>query len=490
MTRRSWGALPAGPSRRSLLQAAAAAGMGLVLPGPWHGSARAATATSVGTSVGYGALTADPGGRLALPPGFTYSLLSESGLTRLDSGEFSPTHADGSCSFAAEQGRVALVVNHEISPAGAKAAVHTVPHVPGFVYDPGCPAGTTTILLNRDGTREREYVSLAGTDYNCAGGPSPWGTWLSCEESEGRAGEGGRTKDHGYVFEVDPLDAEANRDPQPIKAFGRFKHEACAIDPARNHVYLTEDAEWPSGHLYRWSPPAGRQLGRGVLRELAPAEGRLEAMVVRGFLGLPVDDLSRVSVVGSTFGIGWAEVPDRDAATTSVRKQFAHYTVRKGEVVSGPGPVATRAHKLEGCWYGNGGIFIVSSFADPVADGSPAAHGGQVWFLDPTALTFTLVLRLPPRDPNAPDAYDGPDNIALCPYGGLVVAEDGKGPQHLFGITPAGQTYPIARNERIFRTGYSEMSGVNFSPDRTTLFANVYETGTVYAIKGPWHTQF
>jgi hypothetical protein len=158
--------------------------------------------------------------------------------------------------------------------------------------------------------------------------------------------------------------------------------------------------------------------------------------------------------------------------------------------MAGLGLPATRAHKLEGCWYANGKIFIVSSFATPEADGSPAAHGGQVWILDPADQTISLLLRLPPRSPARPEAFDGPDNITLCPYGGLVVAEDGKGPQHLFGITPTGQTYPIARNERVFGTGYSEMAGVNFSPDRSTLFANVYETGEVYAIRGPWHQQF
>jgi secreted PhoX family phosphatase len=462
--------------------------MGLVLPGPWQATARAATAAP---RAGYGALAVDPRQRLSLPAGFTYSVLAEAGVTRLDSGHFSPTHTDGACSFPAEQGRTVLVVNHEISPGGAKAAVHTVPHIEGFVYDPGCPAGTTTIVLDREGRREHEYVSLSGTDYNCAGGPTPWGTWLSCEETEGRAGEGGRTKDHGYVFEVDPLDPEANRDPHPIKAFGRFKHEAVAIDPVRNQVYLTEDAEWPSGLLYRWTPPPGRLLGRGVLRELGESEGTLEAMQLGSFLGLfPVEDLSTVTVPGTTYGINWLPVPDRDATSVSVRKQFAYRYIKHGQEQGALGLTATRSHKLEGCWYANGKVFIVSSFANPEADGSPAAHGGQVWVLDPAAQTLALLLRLPPRRAGGPEGFDGPDNITLCPYGGLVVAEDGKGPQHLWGITPTGQTYPIARNERTWRNGYSEMAGVNFSPDRSTLFANVYETGEVYGIKGPWHEQF
>lgn len=471
-----------------MLQAAAAAGMGIVLPGPWHSAARAATKAPA-RSVGYGALSMDPAKRLSLPPGFSYRIVSEAGVTKLDSGEFSPTHTDGSCSFGAERGRMALVVNHEISPAGASGARFTVPRIPGFVYDPGCPAGTTTILLGRDGTREHEYVSLAGTDYNCAGGPSPWGTWLSCEESESRAGEGGRTKDHGFVFEVDPLDPEANRDPHPIQAFGRFRHEAIAVDLARGQVYLTEDAEFPNGLFYRWSAPAGKLLGKGVFRELGPAEGKLEALRVRGALS-PIEDLSTVTVVGARYGVEWVTVPDRQASTTSTRKQFAFSFRQKNKELSGSGDVITRSHKLEGCWWGNGGVFLVCSFADPKADGSPVGHGGQVWFLDPALQTLTLVLLLPAPNPADPEAFDGPDNIALCPYGGLVVAEDGKGPQHLFGITPDGQTYPIARNEQPFKDYYSEFAGVNFSPDRSTLFANCYETGVVYAIRGPWHSQF
>ncbi|MGQ0467483.1 MAG: alkaline phosphatase PhoX [Sporichthyaceae bacterium] len=488
MTRRLWGASPVGPTRRTMLQAAAAAGMGLVLPGPWATAARAAAKGPNGAA-GYGALALDPAKRLSLPAGFSYRVVSEAGVTKLDSGEFSPTHADGSCSFGAERGRTALVVNHEISPAGAKDARFTVPLIPGFVYDPGCPGGTTTILLNRDGTREREYVSLAGTDFNCAGGPTPWGTWLSCEESESRAGVGGRTKDHGFVFEVDPLDPEANRDPHPIAAFGRFRHEAVAVDLARGQVYLTEDAEFPNGLMYRWSAPAGKLLGKGVFRELGPTEGRLEAMRVKGALS-PIEDLSTVSVVGARYDVEWIEVPDRLAKSTVTRKQFAYSFQKKGQEHSGSGDVITRSHKLEGCWWGNGGVFIVCSFADPKVDKSPAAHGGQVWFYDPALQSITLVLLLPAPDPADPEAFDGPDNIALCPYGGLVVAEDGKGPQHLFGITPDGKTYPIARNEQTYKSNYSEMSGVNFSPDRSTLFANVYETGVVYAIRGPWQSQF
>ncbi len=155
-----------------------------------------------------------------------------------------------------------LVVNHEIG--GGED--HRVPAVEGFVYDPVAGGGTTTIEVDKDGNRVREYVSLAGTHNNCAGGRSPWGTWMTCEEAESLTGQ---TKKHGYVFEVDPYDQELNRDPQPIKALGRYAHEALVVDPDTGVIYLTEDAGNPNGLLYRWTPPdAALPLGRGVLRRL------------------------------------------------------------------------------------------------------------------------------------------------------------------------------------------------------------------------------
>ena len=104
---------------------------------------------------------------------------------------------------------------------------------PEFTYDPAAMGGTTTTELDADGNVVAEYVSLAGTSTNCAGGVTPWGTWLTCEETEDVTGDGGMTKDHGFVFEVDPVDVANNENPTPLEGLGRFAHEAVAIDPTR-----------------------------------------------------------------------------------------------------------------------------------------------------------------------------------------------------------------------------------------------------------------
>ena len=117
-------------------------------------------------------------------------------------------------------------------------------------YDPAASGGCTVVEV-RPGGHVAEWVGIAGTSTNCAGGSTPWGTWLTCEENSDRAGVNGMTKDHGYVFEVDPCDKRANRNPKPLKFFGRYDHEAVVIDPKRGHAYLTEDAAAPNGLLYQ-----------------------------------------------------------------------------------------------------------------------------------------------------------------------------------------------------------------------------------------------
>ncbi|AOT58311.1 alkaline phosphatase PhoX [Streptomyces rubrolavendulae] len=420
-----------------------------------------------GGGLGYGPLLDDPAGVLALPAGFSYRVLTHSGVTRLESGEFTPERHDGTAAFPGPRGVTLLVNNHELKGPRAKWR-HPVPLAEGLVYDPAAAGGCTVVEAHRDGTTA-EWVGIAGTSTNCAGGATAWGTWLTCEENSDRAGENGMTKDHGFVFEVDPHDRRANRDPKPIKAFGRFDHEAVVIDPRRGHAYLTEDDSSPNGLFYRWVPPQGFRHGRGRLRTLADDAGVLQAPRCFDASGRFVDDLSRATRTGTVYGVDWVDVPDRDARTVAVREQF------------GDGDI-TRARKLEGMWWADGGAYLVSSFARAESPGAP--HDGQVWFYDPKRRTLTLKVLLGVNAaPDQDGAFDGPDNITVSPYGGLVIAEDGDGIQHLFGATDSGRTYPIARND----LNDSEFAGVVFSPDGRTLYANIQQPGLLLAITGPWH---
>ncbi|MFG2437309.1 PhoX family protein [Streptomyces sp. NPDC048508] len=415
----------------------------------------------------YGPLIPDPHGLLDLPAGFRYRVLSREG-DRLRSGEgLVPSNHDGMAAFAARsrtgRDRVHLVRNHE----NRVTAKIPVPTVEGLTYDPMGKGGCTSLALDERGHVLSERVAIAGTAVNCAGGPTPWGTWLTCEETEDRAGTNGYTKDHGFIFEVDPTDPHRTG-AVPLTAMGRFQHEAVAVDPRRGIVYETEDAFLkPFGLFYRFLP-ARPQGGIGSLR----AGGRLQAMRVPG-----VADLSTIQETGATFrDIEWVDVPDPLAAQTPVRLQDF-----------GPRGI-THAQKLEGCYWGGSCVYFVSSFAHG-ADGSAADHYGQIWRYDPAARRLTLVIVFGPgTDVQLPG--ESPDNICLAPSGGLMVCEDGNGAQHVFGVTRRGEVYAMARGAQNIGTPeapeWGEFAGVTFSPDGRTMFVNCYTPGTTFAVTGPW----
>jgi secreted PhoX family phosphatase len=246
---------------------------------------------------------------------------------------------------------------------------------------------------------------------------------------------------------------------------GRFAHEALAVDPDTHVVYETEDATAPNGLFYRWTPPdSALPLEKGSLRDLPEGAGTLEAMRA-SVDGTFVPDLSVATEPGTTYDVEWVPVPERDAAVEPLRVQVT---------------TGTRSRKLEGCWWGDGGAYVVASFAR-LTDGSAAPHDGQVWLFDPLSQTLTLKLWFA-FTANQNVDVDGPDNITISPYGGVILAEDGNGQQHIVGATDAGETFFLGLNE----LNNAEFAGPTFSRDKKTLFVNIYNPGHVFAITGPW----
>ena len=443
------------------------------------------------------------GALLALPSGFSYEVMAEAGVTDIHDGTNkvigkTPGRIDGTGVFPTGDG-YRLVQNHEQGPG----AEFPVPHVAGTVYDTAVVGGGCTVVdVRRNGRRRSEWVGLAGTISNCAGGVTPWGSWLSCEETEVRAGAvvGGRTltRDHGYTFEVFPDEPSAQL-PLPIRAWGRFVQEAVVVAPGRTQVYLTEDASGPNGLLYRWTAPTGYRVRPRMARDLSGNQGRLQALIVLAPDGSILPDLAYATSaqIGRPFRTRWKNVPDRQATSTSVRKQFAPV----GEV--------TRSKKLEGAWGDRRGLYFAASYAITRPADLPdnaTQHDGQIWYYDYAEETLTLKAYFPytpllhTETPNWETnlglsldlAFDGPDNVHVSPYGSLVIAEDGATAQHLISWSDAVGAQAIARNLMVLEQSeeggnvYSEMTGPTFTPNGLLLFANVQEPGHTFVIRGSW----
>lgn len=409
-------------------------------------------------SLGYGALrpvkdatTGLP--LLELPEGFRYLTFGWRG-DPMDDGKPTPPLHDGMAAFAGPGGTVVLVRNHEVS---ASPAFGESP------YDPHAGGGTTTIVFDPSAERViRMHPSLAGTFRNCAGGRTPWGSWLTCEETViAPAGDNPTTKQHGYIFEV-PHDGTSNA--QPLKAMGCFVHEAIAVDPDTGIVYETEDRA--QAGLYRFIPNTKGRLADG---------GRLQMLAIDGRARF---DTSRGQREGATYGIHWVDIPEPDRPHADPARGDARGVLQQG--LERGGALFSR---LEGAAYGDGRIFITST------DGGDAQMG-QVWEIDPKNERLRLVFESP-----GPQLLNMPDNLCLSPRGGLAICEDGTMNPSMQGLMRDGRIFRFARNaiklagERNGIIGdftSRELAGVTYSPDGEWLFFNVQVPGITFGVTGPW----
>lgn len=399
---------------------------------------------------------------IQLPDGFTYKSFGWTGDDMADGGK-TPGDHDGMGVISEEDGVLTLCRNHEVSDPGQPFG-----GVKSIWYDSEAAAGCT--LLRFDGNKGDwvdSKTGISGTSRNCAGGVTPWGTWLTCEETVVGIKESYEEepmnfeKTHGWIFEV-PADGKSA--PVPLKDMGRFVHEAVAIDPETGIVYETEDRDRCG--MYRFIPKENGNLVAG---------GKLQMLKVDGHL-----NLMKGSKVGQTYDIGWVDIDDPQQAHSLDSEDT------QGVFYQGKRRGGTTFARLEGCWYGNDLIYFVST------DGG-MTQNGQVWQLDPKKQQITLLFESP-----AKKILDAPDNIAVSPRGGLCLCEDGSwNPQRVHGLTQDGQLFPLMSNNLKLngeRNGFKgdfkkeEWCGVTFSPDGKWLFANLQKPGITIAVTGPWES--
>ena len=427
-----------------------------------------------GVDIGFGKLSHKAGDILSLPKGFTARIISQKGDS-MDDGFFVPGLYDGMGAFALDKNRTLLIRNHEIgdqlnaSPFGADNKL-LAKLKPAQFYDFAsgdrpCLGGTTTMVYNEALQKtELQYLSLTGTIRNCAGGITPWNSWITCEETSLSKGEGHQlAQSHGYNFEVPASTKIGLADPVPLKAMGRFVHEAVAVHPANGIVYQTEDLS--DSAFYRFLPKQYGKLQQG---------GKLQCLAISEWKSADTRNWATESTdifpQKKSFNVHWIDLDDVEAPDNDLRLR-GH---QKG---------AALFARTEGIWFGKNELFFACTSGGHDATGQifryvPSKYEGTSQEKESPA---TLELFL---EPNNTEIFQNCDNLTVSPWGDVIICED-KRHARIIGISPEGNTYTLAEN-RGFPN--SEFAGPVFSPSGKTMFVNIQSPGLTLAITGPWKT--
>lgn len=382
----------------------------------------------------YGELLPPDANGLQLPAGFTSRVVAVSFTPVAGTSHVWHAFPDGGACVPTDDGGWIYVSNSENPPPAGVPVITALSVFVGF-------GGAGAIRFDADGNVVDAYPILTGSTSNCAGGLTPWGTWLSCEEWE----ETGAPYDAGRVWECDPFGGPAIDRP----SLGRFKHEMAAVDPDHRHVYLSEDQT--DGLLYRYTPPPG-VWGSGA----ALVGGTMEAM--------------RVGAGGT---VSWLPVANVEAPAAALRT-----TVPGASLFAGG----------EGLIYDDGYIYLTTKGDD------------RVWVYDLAAGTMAVLYDA--ADFVSP-VLNGVDNIIVSAAHDLYVGEDG-GNLEVCVITPDLAVFQVVRmtgpqhgaeNATPVPT-ISEVSGLAMSPDGNRLYFNSQRgqgtlpvgpgPGLLYEVTGPF----
>lgn len=409
-----------GLSRRELVgTGAGAAGMLVLGPELWRALARPARS---GPSP-YGQLGSPDANGLRLPAGFKSRIVARGqqpvGLT----GYVWHLFSDGAATYRTGDGGWILVSNSEVP---------TPVDLPIDVGNPG-EGGASAIRFDSDGRIVDAYRILGDTSSNCAGGRTPWGTWLSCEET-----------DTGRVWECDPTGV---REAVVHPALGVFSHEAAAVDRRTGFVYLSEDDG--EGCFYRFKPERRGDLSAGVLQ---------------------------VARVGRRGAVTWKRVPDSSAASTPTRDQV---------------PGATRFRRGEGLWFDAGFVYLATTGDSRIWAYNTRRRRMRVIY-DPERIPdppLTDVDNITVHrqsgdlfvceDNGAPDAYDL----------GIITFRRGPRGRRLRPVVSRFLKMTGSQHGAPGSDASSEVAGVCFNPRGDRMYfasQRAFTTGVVYEIRGPF----